>query len=170
MSSMRPVGRASKRASAARKRSSKRFFGAVSKLSWSRSLQKGRCREKPRWRRIGRRCARSCDGVAARNAGCFLTSRSDPSGLSRAEAFWNSFDCGPRPQCLSQFQLSVSADSRWVPAPPAKSHPAYLATPLSLWRNGNERGRPLRAGPSFLLIADFLYYKGRHISLGLTKS
>ena len=50
-------------------------------------------------------------------------SRSDPSGLSRAEAFWNSLDCGRRPQYLGQFQLSFSAESRWVPAPSAQSHP-----------------------------------------------
>ena len=53
-------------------------------------------------------------------------SRSDPSGLSRAEAFWNSLDCGRRPQYLGQFQLSFSAESRWVPAPSAQSHPVLL--------------------------------------------
>ena len=44
-----------------------------------------------------------------------LASRSDPSGLDRAEAFWNSRSHGLRPRCFDQFQLSFSAEPRWVP-------------------------------------------------------
>ena len=33
------------------------------------------------------------------------------------ESFWNSIGHGLRPWCLSQFQLSFTATSRWVPAP-----------------------------------------------------
>jgi hypothetical protein len=42
---------------------------------------------------------------------------SDPCGRGGAESFWNSFGHGLRPWCLSQFQLSFPAASRWVPAP-----------------------------------------------------
>jgi len=43
--------------------------------------------------------------------------RSDPCGRGEAETFWNSFGHGLRPWCLSQFQPSFHAASRWVPAP-----------------------------------------------------
>lgn len=48
---------------------------------------------------------------------CSHASRSDPSGLCWVETFWNSFGCGLRPQCLSQFQPFIPTESRWVPAP-----------------------------------------------------
>ena len=43
------------------------------------------------------------------------TSRSDPSGLCRAEAFGNSFASGLPPWSFSQFPLSFPAEARWVP-------------------------------------------------------
>jgi hypothetical protein len=45
----------------------------------------------------------------------FLASQSDPSGLDRAETFWNFLSHGLRPWCLGQFQLSFSVKPRWVP-------------------------------------------------------
>ena len=45
----------------------------------------------------------------------FLASQSDPSGLDRVEVFWNSRSHGLRPWCFGQFQLSFSAEPRWVP-------------------------------------------------------
>ena len=45
----------------------------------------------------------------------FLASPSDPSGLARAETFWNFRSHGLRPRCFDQFQLSFSAEPRWVP-------------------------------------------------------
>jgi hypothetical protein len=49
------------------------------------------------------------------------TSRNGPSGHGRVEAFWNSFSCDPSIADFSQFQLSLSANPRWVPVPPVRS-------------------------------------------------
>jgi len=50
-----------------------------------------------------------------------LASPSDPSGLARAETFWNSRSHGLRPWCFGQFQLSFSAEHVGCPALSAKS-------------------------------------------------
>ncbi len=68
------------------------------------------------------------------------TSRIDPSGLSRAEAFWNSLGPGLRPGCLGQFQFSFSAESRWGPAPPAQVAKQHSALPL--WGVSGKRQEP----------------------------
>src|SRR5262245_16714700 len=49
------------------------------------------------------------------------TSRRDPSGFQRAEAFWNSRGHGLRPWSRGQFQLSFSLEPRWVSALSVKS-------------------------------------------------
>ena len=55
---------------------------------------------------------------------CLRASRSDPSGLLRAEAFWNSRgQARRRAWCRGQFQRSSPDQSRWGPAPRAKSAP-----------------------------------------------
>jgi hypothetical protein len=71
----------------------------------------------------------------------FLASPSDPSGLARAETFWNSRSHGLRPWCFGQFQLSYSAESRWVPrsfseirSGPAATHPEEKTLAVYLWR------------------------------------
>jgi hypothetical protein len=71
----------------------------------------------------------------------FLASPSDPSGLARAETFWNSRSHGLRPWCFGQFQLSYSAESRWVPrsfseirSGPAATHPETASS--SAWGMG----------------------------------
>ncbi|MBI5317607.1 MAG: hypothetical protein HZB34_16725 [Nitrospirae bacterium] len=49
------------------------------------------------------------------------TSQNDPSGLGRAEAFWNSLSCDHTIAIFGQFQLSFSAKPRWVPVLPVRS-------------------------------------------------
>ena len=72
---------------------------------------------------------RSGDAVAVRAP----TSRTDPSGLHRVEAFWNSRRHGLATVCVGQFQLSFPAQPRWMPrssgeARNPRRHPLVSAT------------------------------------------
>ncbi len=75
-------------------------------------------------------------------------SRSDPSGLLQAESFWNSRgQARRRAWCRGQFQRSSPDQSRWGPAPRAKSAP----TPCQASRDPHDS----------LMSRIFYYHKNR---------
>ncbi len=61
---------------------------------------------------------------------CFLASQRDPSGLDRVETFWNSRSHGQKPWCFRQFQLSFSAEARWVPRSSSEVRSGLAATQI----------------------------------------
>lgn len=81
------------------------------------------------------------DAVAVRAP----TSRTDPSGLHRAEAFWNSRRHGLATVGVGQFQLSFPAPPRWIPRSSGqvrnpRRHPLVSATcEEKYWDSGGKR-------------------------------
>jgi hypothetical protein len=86
---------------------------------------------------------------------CLRASRSDPSGLLRAEAFWNSRgQARRRAWGRGQFQRSSPDQSRWGPAPRAKSAP----TPCQACRDPHDSLMSL-ANRSHQMITVFIVPK-----------
>ncbi|TKS62688.1 MAG: hypothetical protein EWM73_02214 [Nitrospira sp.] len=87
----------------------------------------------------------------------FRTSRRDPSGSQRAEAFWNSRGHGLRPCCRGQFQLSFSLKPQRVPAPPVKSAGGSHLLLLLRKRKATSRSQTRRLLSNVTLVREIEY-------------